>query len=179
MNNDNTVEILKCIADASRLAILNILYEGDSYTELIASKLELTPATVCYHLKKMESCGIVKSSRTQFYMIYSLNKEMFNKSMAEILFTGDKTKDREISYREEIINRFIVDGRLISIPSQKKKLEIVISYIAEQFELGKEYTEREVNRMLVDYHDDFCTIRRDLIGFGFMERNQIIYKRIK
>jgi len=179
MNNDKTIEILKCIADKTRIAILNILYEGDSYIELISSKLDLTPATVCYHLKKMESCGIVNSSRTQFYMIYSLNKEMFNKSIAEILFTGDTTKGKEISYREHIINRYIIGGRLITIPSQKKKLEIIITYIAEQFELGKEYTEREVNRMLVDYHDDFCTLRRDLVGFGFMERYQNTYKRIK
>ena len=44
--------LLKLLADETRLRIINILSEGDSYVELIASKLELTPATVCYHLKK-------------------------------------------------------------------------------------------------------------------------------
>ena len=40
-----------------------------------------------------------------------------------------------------------------------------------------EYTEKEVNLIIADFHDDFCTIRRDLIGFDLMERNNGIYKR--
>ena len=63
--------LLKLLADETRLRIINILAEGDSYVELIATKLELTPATVCYHLKKMEAAGMVNCSRAQFYIIYS------------------------------------------------------------------------------------------------------------
>lgn len=40
------------------------------------------------------------------------------------------------------------------------------------------YTEKEVNIIIADFHDDFCTIRRDLIGFNLMERKDGEYKRI-
>lgn len=43
--------ILKTVADETRLAILALLAEEDSYVERIAAGLSLTPATVCYHLK--------------------------------------------------------------------------------------------------------------------------------
>ncbi|MBR5447536.1 MAG: winged helix-turn-helix transcriptional regulator, partial [Clostridia bacterium] len=75
----NNLEILKLLADETRLKILNILLGEDSYVEKIACDLGLTPATVCYHLKKLESAGIVNCSRSQFYIIYSINREIFDK----------------------------------------------------------------------------------------------------
>ena len=47
------LELLKLLADETRLEILNILLKEDSYVEKIACELSLTPATICYHLKKM------------------------------------------------------------------------------------------------------------------------------
>ena len=38
------------------------------------------------------------------------------------------------------------------------------------FEKGKIYPEKQVNLIIADYHDDFCTLRRDLISEGIMER---------
>ena len=81
--------LLKLLADETRLRIINILAEGDSYVELIATKLELTPATVCYHLKKMEAAGMVNCSRAQFYIIYSLNGDIFDRPLRDLLITGD------------------------------------------------------------------------------------------
>ncbi len=35
---------------------------------------------------------------------------------------------------------------------------------------GKKYTEKEVNLIIVDFNDDFCTIRRDMVAEGILER---------
>ena len=80
-------ELLKLLADETRLEILNILLREDSYVEKIACELSLTPATICYHLKKMESAGIVNCSRSQFYIIYSLNRGIFDKPLYELIKT--------------------------------------------------------------------------------------------
>ena len=61
------LEPLKLLANETRLEILNILLKEDSYVEKIACELSLTPATICYHLKKMEAAGMVNCSRSQFY----------------------------------------------------------------------------------------------------------------
>lgn len=47
--------------------------------------------------------------------------------------------------------------------------------IAKVFEPGRRYTEREVNLLIADFHDDFCTIRRDMIGEKLLARDQGIY----
>ena len=106
--------LLKLLADETRLRIINILAEGDSYVELIATKLELTPATVCYHLKKMEAAGMVNCSRAQFYIIYSLNGDIFDRPLRDLLITGDKTVDKEEAYEREVISTFFKSSSLTS-----------------------------------------------------------------
>ena len=94
-----------------------------------------------------------------------------NRSEDEIL------NQREQRYREKVINSFFKYDKLMEIPVQMKKKKIVLEKIAESFEEDRKYTEREVNLIIADFHDDFCTIRKDLVGFGLMERNNNIYMR--
>lgn len=173
------LELLKLIADETRLKILNILLKEDSYVEKIACELSLTPATICYHLKKMESAGVVNCSRSQFYIIYSLNRDIFEKPLYELIKKDDMVIDTEEKYKKEVISNFFKYGRLTQIPTQRKKREIVLFEILKQFETDREYGEKEVNEIILRYHEDFCTIRREMIAFGMMTRDHEIYKRVK
>ena len=173
------LELLKLIADETRLKILNILLKEDSYIEKIACELSLTPATICYHLKKMESAGVVNCSRSQFYIIYSLNRDIFEKPLYELIKKDDVVIDTEKKYKKEVISNFFKYGRLTQIPTQRKKREIVLFEILKQFETDRDYGEKEVNEIILRYHEDFCTIRREMIAFGMMMRDHEIYKRVK
>ena len=172
-------ELLKLLADETRLEILNILLKEDSYVEKIACELSLTPATICYHLKKMEAAGVVNCSRSQFYIIYSLNREIFDKPLYELIKKDEPVMDTEEKYKKEVISNFFKYGRLTQIPTQRKKREIVLAEILKQFEYDREYREKEVNEIILRYHEDFCTIRREMIAFGMMTRDHEIYKRVK
>ncbi len=173
------LELLKLLADETRLGILNILLKEDSYVEKIACELSLTPATICYHLKKMESAGVVHCSRSQFYIIYSLNRAIFDKPLYELIKKDEEIVNTEEKYKKEVISNFFKYGRLTQIPTQRKKREIVLAEILKQFDVTQEYSEKEVNEIILRYHEDFCTIRREMIAFGMMTRDHEIYKRVK
>jgi len=173
------LELLKLLADETRLAILNILLKEDSYVEKMACELSLTPATICYHLKKLEAAGVVNCSRSQFYMIYSLNRDIFDKPLYELIKQDEPILDTEEKYKKEVLSHFFKYGRLIQLPTQRKKREIVLAEILNQFDFEREYDEKEVNEIILAYHDDFCTIRRELIAFGMMTRHHETYKRVK
>ena len=169
------LQLLKLLADETRLEILNILLREDSYVEKLACELSLTPATICYHLKKMESAGIVNCSRTQFYMIYSVNREIFDKPLYALIKKDTPTIDTEEKYKKEVLSHFFKYGKLTQIPTQRKKREIVLQEIARQFEPGRKYEETEVNDIIHRFHDDHCTIRREMIACGIMARENEIY----
>lgn len=169
------LELLKLLADETRLEILNILLKEDSYVEKIACELSLTPATICYHLKKMESAGVVNCSRSQFYIIYSLNREVFDKPLYELIKKDEEIVNTEEKYKKEVISNFFKYGRLTQIPTQRKKREIVLLEIAKQFEMGQKYDEKEVNEIIHRFHEDHCTIRREMIACGIMQREKETY----
>ena len=167
--------LLKLLADETRLEILNILLREDSYVEKIACELSLTPATICYHLKKLESAGVVNCSRSQFYIIYSLNRDVFDKPLFELIKKDSPAVDSEEKYKTEVLSHFFKFGKLTQIPTQRKKREIVLAEIAKSFEAGPHYSENEVNEIIHRFHDDHCTIRREMIACGIMARENEMY----
>ena len=179
VNGINALALFKALGDESRLHIVQILLQGESYVELIASRLGLTSATVSHHLKKLEEAGLVECHRTQFYMIYSLNREIFDKPLFELIKKDEEIVDTEEKYKKEVISNFFKYGRLTQIPTQRKKREIVLAEILKQFDVDREYGEKEVNEVILRYHEDYCTIRREMIAFGMMTRDHERYKRVK
>lgn len=64
------------------------------------------------------------------------------------------------------------DERLSLLPKKEKKKLIILKYIREQYFIeGLEYTEKEINQILRSVYDDFVTLRRDLIDYKFLKRN--------
>lgn len=178
--SQEVIQLFKCLSDKSRLAIITNLMKEPMYVELLSKRLNLAPSTISFHLKKLEKANIVKSKKDQYYVVYSLNKTLLTKNVLEIISEFDtevsQQKEREDKYTQSVLTAFFKYGKLISIPVQHKKRKIILEKIAQSFEPSREYTEKEVNLIIADFHDDFCTLRRELIAFKIMERDHGIYK---
>lgn len=183
MTEAEAVRLFKCLSDKSRLQILKSLAMEDMYVERLAERLGITAPTVSFHLKKLADAGAVISYKSQYYMMYSLKKEIFETSISEILLEksdeADEQARRDAEYRQKVIDAFFDYGKLKAIPAQQKKKRIVLEVIAQAFEFDRVYSEREVNIIIADFHDDFCTIRRDMVGEGLLVRDAKEYRRIK
>ena len=181
MSELGTVTLFKCLADQSRLRILQSLTLEDMYVERLAERLGVTPPTVSFHLKKLAEAGLVRSYRTQYYAMYALNREVLEARMIDLIRQepgeADAQARREEAYRQKVLEAFFQYGKLKSIPAQKKKERIVLEELVKGFEPGRRYTEREVNIILADAYDDFCTLRRDMIGEGLLQRENGVYWR--
>ena len=62
------------------------------------------------------------------------------------------------------------DGRLKTIPAQRKKLEAILRYVVKTFEPNVLYSEKQVNETISRFHTDVATLRRELVGSGLMKR---------
>jgi len=182
MTETQALALFKCLADRSRLQILKSLALEDMYVERLAERLGLTPPTISFHLKKLSEAGAVKSYKTQYYTMYALEKNVFMTSILDLIQEksddADLQQQRDDAYRRKVLDTFFEYGKLKSIPTQKKKERIVLEEMVKAFEAGRQYTEREVNIILADFHDDFCTLRRDMIGEKLLARDHQIYWRI-
>ncbi len=93
MTQENALKIFKSLSDMSRLRIVQSLTQGDMYTELLAERLELTPSTVSFHMKKLEEAGLVVSRKEQYYTVYSLNRELLEASLFDVTSSEAKQID--------------------------------------------------------------------------------------
>lgn len=66
------------------------------------------------------------------------------------------------------------DGKLTVFPAKRKMKVYALFYLAEKFESGREYSEREVNDVLLDWHTfaDPATLRRELYDYRFLDRSR-------
>ena len=182
MTETQALALFKCLADRSRLQILKSLAQEDMYVERLAERLGLTPPTISFHLKKLAEAGAVKAYKTQYYTMYALEKSVFMTSILDLIQEksddAELQKQRDEAYRKKVIDTFFEYGKLRSIPTQTKKERIILEELVKSFESGRTYTEREVNIILADFHDDFCTLRRDMIGEKLLARDHQTYWRV-
>lgn len=174
-----TLCLFKTIADETRLKILRALFEKDLYVELLAERLNLSPATISFHMKKLMQAGLVDARREQYYVIYSLKKEIFKHTLEELIRMGSEGNAaemlREEQYRRKVLKSFMPNGICEQMPAQLKKRLIVYREIFSRFDPERTYTEKEVNAIIAAIHADYCTVRRGFIGLGWMSRSNGVY----
>ena len=66
------------------------------------------------------------------------------------------------------------EGRIAQWPVRQKVQRMAVAYLASRFQPDREYTEREVNELLLDWHTfgDWALLRRLLCDWGHMDRER-------
>ncbi|WP_225999401.1 metalloregulator ArsR/SmtB family transcription factor [Paenibacillus sp. BJ-4] len=184
MQLDKMVNYHKALADPTRMRILLLLSGGEMHGQALAKKLNLSQPTVTHHASKLREAGLIKERRDKNTVYFTLNPELIRQhAEATVRFIFEKGEgEKEMSELNETLeatvlrNFFAKDGKLRQIPAQYKKKLIVLQMLAEKLEPGRVYPERELNEWIKQYHDDFATIRRELIMHQFMYREQEMYE---
>ena len=75
--------------------------------------------------------------------------------------------------KDEVLARYFdADNKLLikGFPAREKRKIIIMQKLMENFRQGRHYSEKEVNEILKRFYDDFVSVRRGLIQYGFLDR---------
>jgi biotin operon repressor len=173
--NEELLIFFKALADANRLRMVGLLAQRGYSVEELAALLNLKAPTVSHHLSRLAEAGLVTARAEGYYNIYQLDRYALE-TTARGFFSSEQitsaAEDVDLgAYDRKVQANFILpDGRLKEIPAQRRKLEVVLRYLARTFEPGVKYAEKQVNQILARFHPDTATLRRELVGYGFMKR---------
>ncbi len=173
--SEELVAFFKALADSNRLKIVGLLAEKSYSVEELAALLKLKPSTVSHHLARLSEAELVTSRAESYYSVYQLDKKALEEKSRNMFSPGElSTVAAEVdadAYDNKVVKDYARrDGSLKTIPSQRKKLEAILRYVVKAFETGKRYSEKRVNEILSQYHEDTATLRRELVGYGLMKR---------
>ncbi len=178
---DQRAALFKALGHPTRLLVLNLIDAAPRHTEELAEILALAPGTVSHHLGILSAAGLLRSERDQYYQIYRLAREPLDRRLGDLVRLSQPGLGGALSqdaWRDRVIAAFFVRGRLTQIPAQRKKRLVVLERLLQDFEPERDYPEPEVNRILVDYHDDVATLRREMVGERLLSRSEGVYRRL-
>ena len=177
------LRFFKSLADESRLRIVGILAGRECSVEELAAMLDVKAPTVSHHLNKLKELGLVRMRADGTTHVYSLDVETLRVLSKDVL-TPEKmvslVDDVEgAAWQRKVLKDFFEGQRLKEIPASRKKREVILRWLAGQFEPGVRYTEREVNEVIKRHHPDTATLRRELVANAppLMRRERGVYWR--
>jgi predicted transcriptional regulator len=173
--NSQLLAFFKALADENRLKIVGLLAQREFSVEELAETLSLGVSTTSHHLSRLAKAGLVSARTDGHYYLYSLRTEVLKEmslklTHAEALprLSDDVSTD---TYARQVLANFTdAEGRIKAFPEKEKKLLVVLHYVADAFEVGKHYPEKEVNEILLRFNRDTAFIRRSLVEFKLMAR---------
>lgn len=176
----NSLNLFKGLADESRLSIVKLLQVKPSCVEDLAGELRLAVSTVSAHLKKLQQAGLVYPVKVQYYSVYHLKPEVLELRLKDLLPPSTSSMpDRAEILRQKVMQAYFRDGRVERLPTQNKKRWIVYLEIIKLFEPGRSYTEKEINAVIRQIHEDYCLVRRELVEEGVLQRKDGVYRFVE
>jgi hypothetical protein len=185
--SDAIFSFLKALADESRLTLLRILYLNECNVGDLAGQLDLTEPTVSHHLARLREVGLVTlrmDGNQRFYRLNPSGLARFKRLADQIEqpVTHPKPQPRDDTWiaalgwdeaDAQILREHTAGPRLTHLPNKQKKTLVILRWLAGLFQTGRLYTEAEVNTVLKTvYAEDFVSLRRDLIDYGYMRRER-------
>lgn len=155
--------------------LLELFYQGKNDTEVQKETGIGSASTIRNHrfvLKEKE-----RQAKVFLAMMELLKeKDAHAPEFIEMHHTAKMVDDRYNVTEEErtkILKKCFpseLDGRLKTFHLKEKPRLVVLREISKRFVQGVDYDEKQVNELLLEVYDDYVTVRRYLIEYGFLDR---------
>lgn len=180
------LQLLKAVADEHRLLMLRLMHGQERNVGELAELVELSEPTVSHHISKLHSAGLLNlrmAGNQRFYRLNPKKLAQFKAMVAKIEVMPEE-QERAISDNawidaldwdeadKKILRDYTIDGHLTQIPTKDKKCMVILRWLSTRFQPDVRYTEKQVNAIITEVHNDYATLRRSLVDFGFMRRER-------
>lgn len=174
--SNEILDYFKAMVDVNRLRIAGMLGLTRLTAPQIVDRLNLPLREVINHLGFLKYIGVVSQDGDYYQLDEAAIEALARRALAG---TRKTVKEEDLpvdEYDRKVIKDFLLpDGSFKSLPMQQKKFEAILRYVANVFEPGQEYTEKQVNELLRKYNEDTASLRRGLVDSGMLKRQSGIY----
>jgi hypothetical protein len=168
---------LQALADDSRLQILELLHRHEELAaQDIIARTGITQSSASRDLNNLRNAGFVRERRVgganKFYRL-APNHVASTFAALEQLFNGQiEAVPAPSSAPSHPLARFLnAAGNMVVWPPKQKDRQLLLEYLVEKFEIGRFYSEKEVNAILKPHTgSDVAALRRTLYETKLLDR---------
>jgi hypothetical protein len=161
--------IVGLLADDDRRRVFAALVLGGSTLDEVRAATGLTSRRAATALARLVSGDLVVRSDRGDHVLLGEAFRLAAVAAAPARPDPDPMDDMP-EEDARILRRYFRGGRLTQIPPQLSRRRVVLDRLAQEFDVGSRYSEREVNGILRRFHEDVASLRRFLVDEGFLDR---------
>jgi len=162
--------LLKLFLDPDRLAVAGALASRAMDTDEVVAASGRDARVVLAAIGDLRAAGLVRSDGDRYDIDLAALREAA-RAAAEIEIPMDPVIGFGMTDEEQLVLARYFSGRvLIEIPTNRAKRLIVLQRLALEIDIGRRYSEPEVNGILGEFNPDWSTLRRGLIDEGLLDR---------
>lgn len=158
------------LVDPDRLAVAGALAVTDASADELAARTGRDRRTVLAALGDLRQAQLVTATGDQYALDVAALRALAQQA-SESALPMDPTIGYGMTDDERaVLERFFSGRVLTEFPSSRAKQQIVLQRLALEFDVGRRYTEGEVNDVLHEFHTDWSTLRRHLVDEQLLDR---------
>jgi hypothetical protein len=170
--------VVRVLAEPARLKVFAALVLGARTAAEVGSAAGLEVREVMTGLRKLADAGLVELTADRAEPVERVFGDLARQTAVAEPQEDTGYADARVA---TVLRTFVRDGRLIGLPAQRRRRLIVLEHLAQAFEPGIDYPEREVNAVLIDRAGasgvDHVSLRRYLIDEDLLHREDGVYRR--
>lgn len=166
--------IVGLLADDDRRRAFAALELGAVTLDDVVRSGGLDPARAAKAVGRLAEAGLVIQQDGVLHVLGAAFQRAARQALARP--PSDEHADVPAEQRK-VMDAFVKDGRLTSIPTQQHKRMVVLDWLAQDFEPGRRYSEQMVNLIIGKRHADTAALRRYLVDHEYLSREAGEYWR--
>lgn len=171
---EDPADLIRLVADPVRLALLGRAAEGNLSLDEVTENFDMSKRKVVEAVGKLRAAGLIADDMTlRADLLQQVAAKLPSPEAAAAVITDGPWSDQE----KNILRRFFSGARLSEIPTSTKKRRLVLERLAQEFEPGLRYQERDVNFTLQLFHEDYVSLRRYMVEEDILTRAEGVYWR--
>ncbi len=159
--------LVGALADDDRRRVFAAVELGAGTLDDVVHRTGLSVAAASTALGRLVSMGLVVEGDGALVVLGAAFEQA-----ARVSLTRPRSTEHDglPAVQRAVMDAFVAGGRIVRAPAGAGKRQVLLDWLAQDFEPGRRYRERQVNAILGRRHDDTATWRRYLVDAGFLDR---------
>jgi hypothetical protein len=164
-------EVVGLLADPLRRRLVALLDAGGQTLPELLDATASDTRSLIEQLARLQAAEIVIARDGR----YELAADVFERSVRD----AAAQRVRPLNDRHtQLARRYFFRNRLVQMPAEPWAVEVVLDLVAQDFQPGEVYDEREVSTTLYAWFGDWALLRRLLVDHGYLDRSGGRYWRV-